>query len=56
MKKSPPVRPGLVLKKLYLDSQQMSVDDLAEKIDLKVNDISSIIKGKTSISPEMMKV
>jgi len=52
MKKSPPQRPGKILKTLYLDTQNMSVDELSKQIDVKRHDINNIIKGKLSISPE----
>jgi len=53
MKKKPPIRPGLVLKKMYLDSKKMTVDELAEKIDLRRQDIDKLIKAKLSITPEI---
>jgi len=53
MKKTTPVRPGLVLKKLYLENNNMSVEELADRIDINKQDIIKIIKGKISISPEI---
>ena len=53
MKKSPPNRPGLVLKKIYMDPQQMTVQDLSKYLDISNNSVSSIISGRLAISPDI---
>ena len=53
MKKSPPIRPGLVLKKNYLLPNNMSVSDLADKMNVRYNIVNNIISGRGSITPDI---
>jgi len=53
MNKSAPIRPGLILKKLYLDNNNISIKQAAEKLNLSYNAVSNIISGKTSITSDI---
>jgi addiction module HigA family antidote len=56
MKKSPPIRPGLVLKRNYLIPNNMSVSDLADKMNVRYNVVNNIISGRGSITPDIALV
>ena len=51
MQKSPPIRPGLVLKVIYLEPNNMTLSDLAKCLDISYNSVSQIISGRASITP-----
>lgn len=48
-----PGHPGMILKRLYLDSLKISNVRLAEYIGVSRKTISKIVNGKGAITPEM---
>ena len=53
MKKSPPLRPGLVLKRNYLMPHNMSAVDLADKMNVSYNIINNLLSGRGTITPDI---
>jgi len=51
MQKSSPIRPGLVLKKIYMEPEKITVSELSKLLDISYNSLSSILSGKGSITP-----
>jgi len=48
-----PPHPGKVLKGLYLDELSLSVVKVAKALGVTRQNLSSILNGRTGISPEM---
>jgi addiction module HigA family antidote len=48
-----PGHPGLILRRLYLDSLNVSNAQLAECIGVSRKTVSKIVNGKGAITPEM---
>jgi addiction module HigA family antidote len=48
-----PPHPGMVIKELCLEPLGLSVTDAAKALGLGRKTLSSVIKGKAGISPEM---
>jgi len=55
MKKIPPIRPGLLLKKNYLIPNNMSASDLANQMNVTYNVVNNILSGRGSITPDILK-
>jgi plasmid maintenance system antidote protein VapI len=53
MKKSPPIRPGLVLKKIYMEPDNITATDLSKRLDINYHSLSNILSGKGSITPDI---
>ncbi|ETR68514.1 MAG: hypothetical protein OMM_04520 [Candidatus Magnetoglobus multicellularis str. Araruama] len=53
MKKSPPIRPGLVLKKRYMEPDNFTVTDLSQLLEISYHSLSNILSGKGSITPDI---
>ena len=53
MKLFNPPAPGEVLKELYLEPLDLTVTQVAKNLGVSRNALSSVINGKSEISPEM---
>ncbi len=53
MKMHNPPHPGEILKKLCLEPLELTVTDAAEALGVSRKTLSSIINGRSGISPEM---
>ena len=48
-----PPHPGEVLKELYLEDKKLSITEAARFLGVTRENLSSIVNGRTGISPEM---
>ena len=48
-----PPHPGEIIKEVYLDQLELTVTKAARELDVTRKTLSSIINGKSGISPEM---
>jgi addiction module HigA family antidote len=53
LKQHNPLHPGEFIKRVYLDSLVIGLNELAEKLEVGTDIFSCLIKGKTDVSPEM---
>jgi len=49
----PPVHPGEILKEMYMDALELSVQDLADALDVTRKTISLLVNGHSGISVPM---
>ncbi|KPA12376.1 Addiction module antidote protein, HigA, partial [Candidatus Magnetomorum sp. HK-1] len=51
--KNKSMHPGQILKTKFIDSDQITIKDLAEKLDISTQKLSKIIKGNQSITYDL---
>ncbi|TYB32823.1 MAG: HigA family addiction module antidote protein [Flexistipes sinusarabici] len=53
IRKRPPVHPGGILKRQYLETTSLTISELSERIGVSRKTLSKIVNEKGSVTPDM---